>query len=133
MAQTITPFLMFEGQAEEAINFYISLFENARVVAMQRYGAGEAGAEGSVKLATISLAGQLVRCIDSPAKHGFSFTPAISLFVDCTEEQELERLFGALSQDGQVLMPLNDYGFSRRFGWVADRFGVSWQLNLPGN
>lgn len=131
MAQTITPFLMFEGKAEEAINFYVSVFENAQVVSMRRYGADEAGAEGTVMLATVSLAGQLVKCIDSPAKHGFTFTPSISMFVDCTEEREIDELYGKLSQDGQVMMPLGNYGFSRKFGWVADRFGVSWQINLP--
>ena len=131
MAQKITPFLMFEGKAEEAINFYVSVFENSRVIAMQRYGPGEAGAEGSVMRATLSLAGQTLMCIDSPVKHGFTFTPSISLFVDCTEEREVDDLFSKLSQSGQVLMPLNNYGFSRKFGWVADRFGVSWQINLP--
>jgi predicted 3-demethylubiquinone-9 3-methyltransferase (glyoxalase superfamily) len=131
MAQTITPFLMFEGKAEEAITFYISIFENSRLVSMHRYGPGEAGAEGSVMKATLSLAGQTLVCIDSPAKHDFTFTPSISLFVDCTEARELEELFGKLSEGGKVLMPLNNYGFSRKFGWVADRFGVSWQINLP--
>lgn len=131
MAQKITPFLMFEGKAEEAINFYISVFENSRLVSMQRYGPGEAGAEGSVMKATVSLAGQMIACIDSPVKHGFTFTPSISLFVDCTDEREVDDLFGKLSEAGKVLMPLNSYGFSRKFGWVADRFGVSWQINLP--
>ncbi len=131
MAQRVTPFLMFEGKAEEAINFYISVFENSRVVSIRRYGPGEAGAEGSVMQATMSLAGQLLMFIDSPAHHDFTFTPSISFFVDCTEEQEVDNLFSKLSQDGQVFMPLNNYGFSRKFGWVGDRFGVSWQINLP--
>lgn len=131
MAQTITPFLMFEGKAGEAIDFYLSVFDNARLISMQRYGPGEAGAEGSVMKASLSLAGQTLMCIDSPAKHGFTFTPSISFFVDCTEERELEELFGKLSQNGKVLMPLDNYGFSRKFGWVADRYGVSWQINLP--
>ena len=132
MAQKVTPFLMFEGKAEEAINFYISVFENSRVVSIRRYGPGEAGAEGSVMQATISLAGQLLMFIDSPGHHDFTFTPSISFFVDCSEEQEVDNLFNKLSQDGQVFMPLNNYGFSRKFGWVGDRFGVSWQINLPG-
>jgi predicted 3-demethylubiquinone-9 3-methyltransferase (glyoxalase superfamily) len=63
--------------------------------------------------------------------HGFTFTPSLSLFVDCESEADLERIFAALSEGGGVLMPLGNYGFSRRFGWVNDRFGVSWQLNLP--
>ena len=66
MAQKVTPFLMFEGKAEEAINFYISVFENSRVVSIRRYGPGETGAEGSVMQATMSLAGQLLMFTDSP-------------------------------------------------------------------
>ena len=64
-------------------------------------------------------------------KHDFTFTPAMSLFVDCDNTEELERAFAALSEGGKVFMPLDDYGFSKRFGWCSDRFGVSWQLNLP--
>ncbi len=77
------------------------------------------------------LAGQEFICIDSPVKHDFGFTPAMSIFVDCACAQELEEVFAALSMEGKVLMPLEDYGFSRRFGWLKRRFGVSWQLNLP--
>ncbi len=80
--------------------------------------------------ATFSLAGQPVMCIDSPAKHNFTFTPALSLFVDCESEQELTRIYPELLEGGSALMPLDNYGFSRKFAWVNDRFGVSWQLNL---
>jgi predicted 3-demethylubiquinone-9 3-methyltransferase (glyoxalase superfamily) len=66
-----------------------------------------------------------------PIKHGFSFTPSCSTFVAFDSTAELERVFGRLSQGGQVLMPVDNYGFSQRFGWLNDRFGVSWQLNLP--
>jgi predicted 3-demethylubiquinone-9 3-methyltransferase (glyoxalase superfamily) len=68
---------------------------------------------------------------DSPVKHAFDFTPSLSFFVDCTSDEEQRRLFAELSDGGAVMMPLDDYGFSKRFAWVADRFGVSWQLNLP--
>ncbi len=128
---SITPFLMFEGKAEEAMNFYISLFPDSGIDAIDRYGPGEQGAEGSVRLARFRLAGAPYRCIDSPAKHAFTFTPSLSLFVDCASEAEIDGLFASLSEGGQALMPLNDYGFSKRFGWLNDRFGVSWQLNLP--
>ncbi len=70
-------------------------------------------------------------CIDSPAAHDFTFTPAISLFVQCENEAEIGRLYAALADQGTELMPLGSYGFSAKFGWVNDRFGVSWQLNLP--
>lgn len=128
--QKITTFLMFEGRAEEAMTFYLSLFDDAEVVAVTRYGTGQQGAEGSVQHATFTLAGQQFMCIDSPAQHEFGFTPAMSLFVQCDSAGELERLYAALAEGGRELMPLGEYGFSARFGWVDDRFGVSWQLNL---
>ena len=130
--QKITTFLMFEGNAEEAMTFYLSLFDDAKVVSITRYGADGPGAEGSVQQATFTLAGQAFMCIDSPAKHGFTFTPSMSLFVQCADEAELDRLYAALAKQGTELMPLGNYGFSAKFGWVNDRFGVSWQLNLPG-
>lgn len=77
-----------------------------------------------------SAAGQSVMASDSPVKHAFDFTPSWSFFVECKSGEEQERLFAELSNSGEVLMPLSDYGFSKRFGWAADRFGVSWQLNL---
>jgi len=131
MAKAITPFLMFEGVAEEAMTFYLSLFDNAQILSLQRWGKGEAGAEGTIKKASFALCGRSFHCSDSPIKHGFTFTPSLSLFVDLESEAELERVFSELANQGAVLMPLNNYGFSRKFGWVNDRFGVSWQLNLP--
>lgn len=129
-ATVIHPFLMFQGRAEEAMNFYVSLFEDGRVLEIERYGADGPGKEGSVKLATFSIAGLKVMCIDSPVEHGFSFTPAISLFVTCSSEEQIDRLSATLSDDGNIFMPLGDYGFSKKFAWVSDRFGVAWQLNL---
>ena len=67
---------------------------------------------------------------DSPPVHAFTFTPSSSIFIDCDSADQLDRLFAVLSDDGQVLMPVGDYGFSRRFGWLQDRFGVSWLLKL---
>ncbi|KOV67470.1 VOC family protein [Streptomyces sp. MMG1121] len=129
-SQKITTFLMFEGNAEEAMTFYISLFDDGEIIKITRYGADGHGKEGSVQHATFSLAGERFMCIDSPTKHAFTFTPAISLFVQCENEAEIDRLYAALVEQGTELMPLGDYGFSPRFGWVNDRFGVSWQLNL---
>ncbi|MFF5445592.1 VOC family protein [Streptomyces sp. NPDC012888] len=129
--QKITTFLMFEGRAEEAMTFYTSLFEDGRIIDVTRYGPDGPGPEGTVVHATFQLAGQRFMCIDSPAKHEFGFTPAVSLFVDCADEAEIDRLYAALGEGGAELMALGDHGFSRRFGWVNDRFGVSWQLNLP--
>ncbi len=130
-SQKISTFLMFEGDAEAAMTFYVSLFDDAEVVAVSRYGADGPGAPGTVRQATFALAGRQFMCIDSPAEHAFTFTPAMSLFVQCADEAELDRLYAALGEGGKELMALGEYGFSRRFGWVEDRFGVSWQLNLP--
>ena len=128
--QKITTFLMFEGKAEEAMNFYTSLFNHTEVRSITRYGPNEAGEEGKVVNATFSLNGQEFMCIDSSVKHEFTFTPSISLYVTCETEEEINQTFEKLSQDGEVLMPLAAYPFSEKFGWVQDRFGVSWQINL---
>lgn len=121
---------MFEGKAEQAMSFYVSLFPSSAVTDVVRYGFGEAGPEGSIKKATFNLAGQTVLCTDSYVNHAFTFTPAFSFFVSCESEHEIQRLTGALSERGSTLMPLGNYGFSRLFAWVNDRYGVSWQLNL---
>lgn len=130
MSNSIKTFLMFEGNAEEAMNFYTSLFDDSRIEDIQRYGAGEGGKEGSVMRATFTLHGKEYACIDSPLKHEFAFTPAMSLFVDCETEDEVDRLFAALSEGGEILMPLGAYPFARRYAWLNDRYGVSWQLSL---
>lgn len=130
MNATIRPFLMFEGDAEEAMTFYVSLFPDGDVVHVTRYGPEGAGAEGTVLTASFTIGGQTVLCSDSPVKHGFSFTPSVSMFVECPSEDEIARLATALADGGEILMPLDNYGFSRRFTWVNDRFGVSWQLNV---
>ncbi|MFD7653881.1 VOC family protein [Actinosynnema sp. NPDC059797] len=127
----ITPLLMFQGRAEEAMTFYTSLFPGSEVLTLTRYGPEGPGAVGSVVHATFTLAGQRYACIDSSQPHDFTFTPSVSLYVNCEDEEDLDRLYAALSEGGEALMPLGDYGFSRKFGWVNDRFGVSWQLNLP--
>jgi predicted 3-demethylubiquinone-9 3-methyltransferase (glyoxalase superfamily) len=129
-ALTVEPFLMFEGKAEEAMNFYVALFPGASVLDVKRYGANQRGAEGSIMKASFSLSGQTIHCIDSPAKHAFTFTPAFSLYVQCGSEDEINRFYKELSAGGSDLMPLGEYGFSRKFAWINDRFGVSWQLNL---
>jgi predicted 3-demethylubiquinone-9 3-methyltransferase (glyoxalase superfamily) len=130
MTANVTTFLMFEGKAEEAMTFYVSLFPNSSITSRELYGPEGPGIEGSVKRASFSLNGRPLMCIDSPVKHNFTFTPAVSLFVDCEAESEVDALFARLSEGGAVLMPLGPYPFARKFGWVADKYGVSWQLYL---
>ncbi|MCR2807237.1 VOC family protein [Paenibacillus soyae] len=128
--QKIHTFLMFDGQAEEAMNFYVSLFPNSEVLTLAHYGPEGPGAEGTVMHAAFTLNGQEYMCIDSNIKHDFTFTPAISLYVNCSSEEEIDTLYAKLAEGGGALMPLGSYGFSRKFGWVVDRFGVAWQLNF---
>jgi predicted 3-demethylubiquinone-9 3-methyltransferase (glyoxalase superfamily) len=130
MTTQVDTFLMFYGNAEEAINFYVSLFPDSKVVQLGRYGANEPGVEGSVKRASFTLCGKTFLAIDSPVKHNFTFTPAISLYVKCQSEKEVENLFAKLSHKGNILMLLASYPFSKKYAWVTDRFGVSWQLSF---
>lgn len=120
------------GKAEEAITLYTSLFKNSRLLHIERYSEGEDTEEaaGTVKLARFSLNGQEFMALDSGRQHPFTFTPAMSIFVQCETESEVDTLFRGLSEGGTVLMPLGTYPFSEKFGWVADKYGVSWQVNL---
>ena len=125
---------MFQGgSAQAALDLYFATFPDSRMVRVERYAQGDpapAAPAGTIKVAVFTVCGREFMCADSPVQHAFSFTPASSTFVDFDSVVELERTFRILSEGGQVLMPLNNYGFSPRFGWLSDRFGVSWQLNL---
>jgi predicted 3-demethylubiquinone-9 3-methyltransferase (glyoxalase superfamily) len=128
--QKITTFLTFTGQAEEARTFYVSLFDRSEVLSIERYGPDDGENAGKVKHARFSLGGQEFSCIDSPPVHEWTFTPAISLWLACHSEEEIDQLHERLAEGGQVFMPLGSYPFSERFVWLADRYGVSWQLAL---
>jgi predicted 3-demethylubiquinone-9 3-methyltransferase (glyoxalase superfamily) len=132
MGVRVSPFLMFEGQAGEALELYAEAFEDAEVVDVRRFGDAGPGPAGTVEHAVLRIGEREVRLIDSPAAHDFGFTPAVSLFVDLDSAAEVDAAFAKLSAGGQVLMPLDAYPFSPRFAWIADRFGVSWQLSAPG-
>jgi predicted 3-demethylubiquinone-9 3-methyltransferase (glyoxalase superfamily) len=131
MTIEIATHLMFAGDASTALEFYATVFPEFRVERLQRYAPGEAGPPGTVHRADVVFGRHRLVVIDSPVKHDFTFTPAMSLFVDCDSEAMLDAAFEQLAQGGRVLMPIANYGFGRRFGWCSDRFGVSWQLNLP--
>jgi predicted 3-demethylubiquinone-9 3-methyltransferase (glyoxalase superfamily) len=119
-----------DGKAQAALDLYFATFPDSRMVRVERYAEDGPGPAGTIKVAVFTLCGREFMCSDSPVKHQFSFTPASSTFVEFDSVAELDRAFGALSEGGFVLMPLGNYGFSKRFGWLSDRFGVSWQLNV---
>ena len=111
--KTMHTFLMFEGKAEEAMNFYVTLFPNSSVTEITRYGPGQPGKEGTVMKAKFTLGDHTMMCIDSPTKHAFTFTPSVSLFVECDSEEVIKKYAAALGEGGKELMPLGNYGFSR--------------------
>lgn len=127
----IATFLTFQKQdAEQAMTFYMGLFDNSEIVSLKRWEKGMPGKEGAIMHATFTLNGKLFMCSDSPPIHDWGFTPAVSNYVECQDENQINLLFKELSANGTVMMPLNNYGFSKKFAFVEDRFGISWQLNL---
>lgn len=136
-----TTFLTFVGdqcgRAEEAINFYTSLFPNSEIKKIIKYSEGEAGGTPElIKYGVFTLNEVEYKVSESNYNHAWSFTPGVSLFVECTSESEIETLFEQLSSNGgQIMIPLDNYnsdnyGFGKKFGWCADTYGISWQLNL---
>jgi predicted 3-demethylubiquinone-9 3-methyltransferase (glyoxalase superfamily) len=130
MTEKIATMLMFHGDAEAAMKLYTSVFDDARITYISRYGVNEAGPAGTIKVAHFEIMGQRYMAIDSPNKPDFGFTPSMSLFVDFEYAEMLRRAHTKLVDQGSELMPLGNYGFSTLFAWINDRFGVSWQLNL---
>jgi predicted 3-demethylubiquinone-9 3-methyltransferase (glyoxalase superfamily) len=128
--QMATSLTFQDNNAEKAMIFYVELFDNSRIINVQRWGKDGPVEEGKIMQATFELDGNLFMCSDSPPVHDWDFTPAVSIYIECENESELQRLFSKLSENGKVTMPLDNYGFSQKFGWVIDQFGVSWQLNL---
>jgi predicted 3-demethylubiquinone-9 3-methyltransferase (glyoxalase superfamily) len=114
--QKITPFLWFDGKAEEAINFYVSIFKNSKVGRVTRYGDGGPGPKGSVMSAGFQLEGQEFLALNGGPQ--FTFTPAISFFVNCETQQEVDELWDKLSEGGK----------KERCGWLKDKYGLSWQI-----
>ncbi|MGP5307446.1 VOC family protein [Vreelandella alkaliphila] len=132
--KSITTSLMFvgaqAGKAEEAIKLYTSVFSNSKIIDIQHHQTSEHEPAGTVKVAWFTINDTTFMAMDSHLDHQFSFTPSISLYVECESEREIEEAFQALAEGGTELMPLANYGFSDKFGWLNDKYGVSWQLNL---
>jgi predicted 3-demethylubiquinone-9 3-methyltransferase (glyoxalase superfamily) len=114
--QKITPFLWFDGKAEEAMNFYISIFKNSKVGRVTRYGEAGPGPKGTVMSATFQLEGQEFMALNGGPQ--FRFTPAISFFVNCETQQEVDELWEKLCEGGK----------KDRCGWLKDKYGLSWQI-----
>jgi predicted 3-demethylubiquinone-9 3-methyltransferase (glyoxalase superfamily) len=114
--QKITPFLWFDGKAEEAARFYVSIFKNSRIVGMSRYGEQGPGPKGSVMVVTFELDGQEFSALNGGPQ--FSFSPAVSFVVNCQTQQEVDAMWEKLSENGE----------KQRCGWVKDKYGVSWQI-----
>ena len=131
VTRELRTFLTFQsGVATAALDLYRDVFEDFDLIDVEHYGPNEGGPEGTIKVARFRLADSDFSCADSPITHSWGFTPAVSLWIECTDEVEQQRIFDQLGEGGNVYMPLGNYGFSTRFGWVGDRFGVTWQLNL---
>lgn len=114
--QKITPFLWFDNQAEEAMEFYVSIFRNSKVHGVSRYGEGGPGPAGSVMMASFELDGQKFMALNGGPM--YQFTEAISFMVDCPTQEEVDHLWGKLSEGGEI----------QRCGWLKDKFGLSWQI-----
>jgi predicted 3-demethylubiquinone-9 3-methyltransferase (glyoxalase superfamily) len=114
--QKITPFLWFDGQAEEAMNFYVSIFKNSKVLSVMRFGEGARGPKGSVMTASFEIEGQKFTALNGGPM--FKFTPAISFFVSCETQDEVDELWDKLSSGGE----------KGRCAWLKDKYGVSWQI-----
>ena len=117
------PFLMFQGRCEAALEFYAAVLPETRILFLDKKP------DGTVAMARLSIAGLEIMANDSPPVHDFDFTPSTSTFVSVEDPDQVDALAAALALEGKVMMTPENYGFSRRFAWVQDRFGVSWQIN----
>ena len=130
--QIITPCLWFDNQAEEAVNFYISLFDNSRIKKISRYGKEgfeyHQKPEGSVMTVDFQLNGQPFLALNGGPI--FKFNESVSFFVYCGSEERINFLYEKLSEGGSINMPLDKYDWSKKYAWVKDKFGVSWQLDV---
>ncbi|MDB5806617.1 MAG: 3-demethylubiquinone-9 3-methyltransferase [Betaproteobacteria bacterium] len=118
--KSITPFLWFDNQAEEAANLYVSLFENSRILHVSRYGDSGPQPKGLAMSVAFELRGQRINALNGGPY--YKLTEAFSLMVDCTEQSDIDRLWAALGEGGSY----------SRCGWLKDCFGLSWQINYAG-
>lgn len=130
MEQKVSISLMFKGNSEEAIKFYTSVFKESEITHISYHDAEDNYDNKRVDFGKFKIGEQEILFMDSGVEDNFTFTPSISLYLNCYSEEEIDTLFKKLSQDGRILIPLDMYNFSRKYGWLEDKYGVSWQLNL---
>ena len=121
------PFITFEQRAQEALDFYSATFPSFKLHTTQHHAEPH---DALIMLATFSIRGQELMISDSPIEHEWGITPGVSFFLDVDNETNLLSLTEQLSDEGKVMMPPGNYGFSKQFAWVEDRFGINWQLNV---
>ncbi len=126
--QKITPFLWFDGKAEEAAKFYTSVFSNSKIVNIKHWGEGSPFPKEQVMTATFELDGQQFYAFDAGPM--FKFNPSVSFFVVCETEEETDTVWQKLLEGGNVMMALDKYDWSEKYGWLQDRFGISWQVSF---
>lgn len=127
-SQKITPFLWFDGKAEEAAKFYTSVFDNSKIITIKHWGEGSPFPKEQVMTARFELGGQQFYAFDAGPM--FKLNPSISFFVVCETKEETDAVWEKLLEGGSVLMPLDKYDWSEKYGWVQDRFGISWQVSF---
>jgi len=125
----IIPHLWFDDQAEEAAKFYISIFDNSSIKSRTEYVADTPSNKPIGSLMTINFILDGVEFIGLNGGPEFEFNPSISFIIKCSTVEEVDYYWKQFIEDAQVLMPLNEYPFSKRYGWLNDKFGVSWQIN----
>lgn len=130
--QKIIPHLWFDDQAEEAVAFYTSIFDNSKIGHKTRYGKEEYEIHGQpeVKIMTVEFEIANHNFIALNGGPHFKFTPAISFYVTCETEREVDELWNQLSEGGTPMMPLDKYEWSEKYGWIKDRYGLTWQISL---
>ena len=121
------PFITIEKRAQEALDFYSSVFPSFSLISLSHHAEPH---HELVMLGIFSIKGQEIMISDSFVSHEWEISPGISFFLDLEDEDDLDTLSKSLEEEGKIHMPANDYGFSKRFAWVEDKFGVNWQLNV---
>jgi len=130
MMTTARPFLMFQGNAKEAIDYYVDNLDFVELRSLEIYREDEGGKVGTVKSALLKIDGIEYYVKDNPVEQPFDFTPSFSIFITADTIFEQEQIFNKLKRKGMILMPNGEYGFSRAYGWCIDQFGLSWQVSV---